>query len=208
VRAFSTELFPTSHRGTSTGWAQLRQVLGWALDRRPGSATLDDWPCTRAGSRVRRPTPRALRRRPAHQKPESLSVEAACSRRNSTRAPVCHASRSRGAAPCITLPDARSQRVIYMDCVPGAVYTQATQQDRGRSEHDPRSAARNMTVGWPTPRYPSRRSLPMTAEEYSRSGRPRDLMPTAAAMPGALTDALARVAFPPPSPELQPRCSS
>jgi putative MFS transporter len=31
VRAFSTELFPTSHRGTSTGWAQLLQVLGWAL---------------------------------------------------------------------------------------------------------------------------------------------------------------------------------
>jgi predicted MFS family arabinose efflux permease len=30
VRALSTELFPTSHRGTSTGWAQLLQVLGWA----------------------------------------------------------------------------------------------------------------------------------------------------------------------------------
>jgi MFS family permease len=30
VRAFSTELFPTSHRGTSTGWAQLLQTLGWA----------------------------------------------------------------------------------------------------------------------------------------------------------------------------------
>lgn len=31
VRAFSSELFPTSHRGTSTGWAQMLQVLGWAL---------------------------------------------------------------------------------------------------------------------------------------------------------------------------------
>lgn len=31
VRAFSTELFPTSHRGTSTGWAQLLQTLGWAV---------------------------------------------------------------------------------------------------------------------------------------------------------------------------------
>lgn len=31
VRALSTELFPTSHRGTSTGWAQLLQTLGWAL---------------------------------------------------------------------------------------------------------------------------------------------------------------------------------
>jgi len=30
VRALSTELFPTSHRGTSTGWAQLLQTLGWA----------------------------------------------------------------------------------------------------------------------------------------------------------------------------------
>jgi MFS family permease len=30
VRAFSTELFPTSHRGTSAGWAQLLQTLGWA----------------------------------------------------------------------------------------------------------------------------------------------------------------------------------
>jgi MFS family permease len=30
VRALSTELFPTSHRGTSAGWAQLLQVLGWA----------------------------------------------------------------------------------------------------------------------------------------------------------------------------------
>ena len=45
VRAFSTELFPTSHRGTSTGWAQLLQVLGWALGLwivGLGSATLDD----------------------------------------------------------------------------------------------------------------------------------------------------------------------
>src|SRR5262249_53292440 len=31
VRALSTELFPTSHRGTSTGWSQLLQTLGWAL---------------------------------------------------------------------------------------------------------------------------------------------------------------------------------
>ena len=31
VRALSTELFPTSHRGTSTSWAQLLQVLGWAV---------------------------------------------------------------------------------------------------------------------------------------------------------------------------------
>lgn len=31
VRALSTELFPTSHRGTSTGWAQLLQTLGWAV---------------------------------------------------------------------------------------------------------------------------------------------------------------------------------
>ena len=31
VRAFSTELFPTSHRGTSAGWAQLLQTLGWAV---------------------------------------------------------------------------------------------------------------------------------------------------------------------------------
>jgi MFS family permease len=30
VRALSTELFPTSHRGTATGWAQLLQTLGWA----------------------------------------------------------------------------------------------------------------------------------------------------------------------------------
>jgi len=45
VRAFSTELFPTSHRGTSTGWAQLLQVLGWALGLwlvGLGSKTLDD----------------------------------------------------------------------------------------------------------------------------------------------------------------------
>ncbi len=31
VRAFSTELFPTSHRGTSAGWGQLLQTLGWAI---------------------------------------------------------------------------------------------------------------------------------------------------------------------------------
>lgn len=31
VRAFSTELFPTAQRGTSSGWATLAQTLGWAL---------------------------------------------------------------------------------------------------------------------------------------------------------------------------------
>ncbi len=31
VRAFSTELFPTSHRGTSAAWVSLVQALGWAL---------------------------------------------------------------------------------------------------------------------------------------------------------------------------------
>jgi len=30
VRALSTELFPTSHRGTSAGWLALVQTLGWA----------------------------------------------------------------------------------------------------------------------------------------------------------------------------------
>ncbi len=30
VRTFSSELFPTSHRSTSSGWAQLLQTLGWA----------------------------------------------------------------------------------------------------------------------------------------------------------------------------------
>ncbi len=30
VRALSTELFPTSQRGTSSGWAMLMQTLGWA----------------------------------------------------------------------------------------------------------------------------------------------------------------------------------
>jgi MFS family permease len=30
LRAFSTELFPTSHRGTSAGWVSLVQTLGWA----------------------------------------------------------------------------------------------------------------------------------------------------------------------------------
>jgi putative MFS transporter len=30
VRAFSTELFPTSHRGTSAGWLSLIQTVGWA----------------------------------------------------------------------------------------------------------------------------------------------------------------------------------
>jgi predicted MFS family arabinose efflux permease len=45
VRAFSTELFPTSHRGTSAGWAQLLQVLGWAFGLwigGLGSETLED----------------------------------------------------------------------------------------------------------------------------------------------------------------------
>ena len=45
VRAFSTELFPTSHRGTSTGWAQLLQTLGWATGLwlvGLGSETLED----------------------------------------------------------------------------------------------------------------------------------------------------------------------
>jgi MFS family permease len=31
VRAFSTELFPTSHRGTSAGWLFLVQTFGWAI---------------------------------------------------------------------------------------------------------------------------------------------------------------------------------
>jgi MFS family permease len=31
VRAFSTELFATAQRGTSSGWATLAQTLGWAL---------------------------------------------------------------------------------------------------------------------------------------------------------------------------------
>ncbi len=30
IRAFSTELFPTSQRGTSAGWVSLVQTLGWA----------------------------------------------------------------------------------------------------------------------------------------------------------------------------------
>jgi MFS family permease len=30
VRALSTELFPTSHRGTSAGWVSLVVTLGWA----------------------------------------------------------------------------------------------------------------------------------------------------------------------------------
>ena len=31
MRAFSTELFPTSYRGTSAAWLSLVQTLGWAL---------------------------------------------------------------------------------------------------------------------------------------------------------------------------------
>ena len=31
IRAFSTELFPTSHRGTSAAWLSLVQTLGWAM---------------------------------------------------------------------------------------------------------------------------------------------------------------------------------
>lgn len=31
IRAFSTELFPTSYRGTSAAWLSLIQTLGWAL---------------------------------------------------------------------------------------------------------------------------------------------------------------------------------
>jgi putative MFS transporter len=31
VRALSTELFPTSHRGTSAGWLLLVEAIGWAL---------------------------------------------------------------------------------------------------------------------------------------------------------------------------------
>jgi MFS family permease len=44
VRALSTELFPTSYRGTSAGWAQLLQVLGWAtgLAFVGGSETVHD----------------------------------------------------------------------------------------------------------------------------------------------------------------------
>jgi predicted MFS family arabinose efflux permease len=30
IRAFSTELFPTSHRGTAAAWLSLVQTLGWA----------------------------------------------------------------------------------------------------------------------------------------------------------------------------------
>jgi putative MFS transporter len=31
IRAFSTELFPTSHRGTSAAWLSLVQTIGWAV---------------------------------------------------------------------------------------------------------------------------------------------------------------------------------
>jgi MFS family permease len=31
VRALSTELFPTSHRGTSAGWLLLIQTIGWVI---------------------------------------------------------------------------------------------------------------------------------------------------------------------------------
>lgn len=31
IRALSTELFPTAHRGTSAGWIALVQTLGWAI---------------------------------------------------------------------------------------------------------------------------------------------------------------------------------
>ena len=31
IRALSAELFPTSHRGSATGWLILVQSLGWAL---------------------------------------------------------------------------------------------------------------------------------------------------------------------------------
>src|SRR5262249_1918664 len=31
VRAFSTELFPTSYRGTSAAWLSLVQTVGWAV---------------------------------------------------------------------------------------------------------------------------------------------------------------------------------
>ncbi len=31
IRAFSTELFPTSHRGTAAAWLALVQTIGWAL---------------------------------------------------------------------------------------------------------------------------------------------------------------------------------
>src|SRR5262249_19157115 len=45
VRAFSTELFPTSHRGTSAGWAQLLQTLGWTAGLSlagPGAESVHD----------------------------------------------------------------------------------------------------------------------------------------------------------------------
>lgn len=31
LRAISTELFPTSHRGTAAGWATMAETLGWAI---------------------------------------------------------------------------------------------------------------------------------------------------------------------------------
>jgi len=31
IRAFSTELFPTSHRGTAAGWIAFVQALGWSI---------------------------------------------------------------------------------------------------------------------------------------------------------------------------------
>jgi predicted MFS family arabinose efflux permease len=31
IRAFSTELFPTSHRGTAAGWIAFVQALGWSV---------------------------------------------------------------------------------------------------------------------------------------------------------------------------------
>ena len=82
VRAFSTELFPTSHRGTSTGWAQLLQVLGWALGLwlvGLGSETLNDlavrtsWlACTTIGAAVLLLTLPETRQKEL----ESLSIEA------------------------------------------------------------------------------------------------------------------------------------
>jgi len=39
IRALSTELFPTSHRGTSAGWLSLVQTVGWAA----GLALLGAW---------------------------------------------------------------------------------------------------------------------------------------------------------------------
>lgn len=45
IRALSTELFPTAHRGTSAGWIALVQTGGWAL----GLAVIGFWASDTAG---------------------------------------------------------------------------------------------------------------------------------------------------------------